>query len=266
VIPACERARMGTGVKSTQAAMAWRVARRSALAGVLVLALAGCAAKAPVVQAPEQAASQAAAAKQKEEQETAARIAAEQDALAKKAEESEKRQVQEVEGQKLPPEFGTPQVIGPVPGKSSATATPAVGGVTTVTPVPVPTPDAPLSPTGAVPFDKAFPPIRDRVVRIGILSGASQAGSGQNLARMLVQEEKKYMEETLGLGVKVSFVSETDRPQTRRTLVRYRGAFLKAAVHIAALLPQPQQIESMADAEADRHGVDILVQMGTELR
>ena len=223
---------------------------------------------------PEQ---RAAAQRAQEEKEAAERIAAEQEALAKKAQEEEAKRTKAIEDAKLPPEFGTPSVLAPAGGEAAANAAGAPGApdevsaaaapkVATIAPVLVPQKLPPTQVPGAKPYDEAFPPIPDRVVRIGIMSGSSQAPSAQNLARMLSGEDRKYMEETLGLGVKIAYVSETDRPEIRRTRVRYRQQFLRAAVHIAALLPQPQQLGAMSDAEAERHGVDVLVQIGTELQ
>lgn len=119
---------------------------------------------------------------------------------------------------------------------------------------------------GGTPYDKAFPPLKDHIVRVGIVSAASQAEAGQGLARMLSQEERKYMEDTLGLGMRVSYVSESAAPPPRHTRIDYRPGFLKAAVEIAALLPQPQRVDAMSEAEAARHNVDVLVRIGTDLR
>ncbi len=233
------------------------------LVGLVVLSLAACSSKRAPRKPPAPTAEQAAATREQEEQEWARRVAEDQDALAKQAEDEEQRQQQKVESKELPKEFGAP---APLVGVGATAARQPGPFAAAGAPVYVPQRMPPVSAPDSVPYDKAFPPVQDRVVRVGIMSGSSQAGSGQNLARMLSQEERKYMEETLGLGVKIAFVSETDRPQTRRTRVRYRAPFLKTAVHIAALLPAPQQIEPMSDPEAERQGVDVLVQIGTDLR
>ena len=244
--------------------------RNLAVALVLSLALAACAAKKPPAKptgpTPEQLAA-AAAEKAAEEKAEADRVAAEQDALAKQAEEEEAARQKAIAASQLPKEFGTPQSTGAAPeGKSGEMREEKSGvNVTAIAPVYVPQKLPPPNIPGATPYDKAFPAIQDKVVRIGIMSGSSQAESAQIVSRMLSDEERKYMEETLGLGMKIAYVSETDLPQTQRTRVKYRPEFLKAAVHIAALLPQPQQLAILSEADATRHGVDILVQIGTDL-
>jgi hypothetical protein len=117
-----------------------------------------------------------------------------------------------------------------------------------------------------VPYDQAFPPAKDHVVRVGIMSGSSEEGAGAILARMFSAEDRKYLEDTLGLGVQIAYVSETDRPRTTRSRVMYRPQFMKAAVEIAALIPQPQSIEVLSEEEAAKRKVDILVQIGTDLK
>jgi hypothetical protein len=238
-------------------------------------------------QPPPPTTEQQAAARRQQEQQEAARIAAEQDALARRAEEQERRRKEEIEAKQLPSEFGTAAPLGDVtpvplppepaePGAAPAAApSPAAAApqapaappsVAAIAPVYVPQKLPPPVTPGGVPYDKAFPPLKDRTVRVGIVSGASQAQAGQGLARMLSQEERKYMEDTLGLGMRVAYVSETAEPPPRRTRIAYRSGFLKAAVHIAALLPQPQQVDAMSEAEAARHNVDVLVRIGTDLR
>jgi hypothetical protein len=248
--------------------------RAAALGTILALAVAagpGCAGKSARSAQDKATAAQRA----QEEQEAAKRMAAEQEALARKAEAEAKKKA--IEDAKLPQEFGTPSVLAPAGGRASGAgaepsgspdevAAAAAPNVKTIAPVLVPQKMPPIQEPGAKPYDQAFPPIPDKVVRIGITSGSSQAAAAQNLARMLSNEDRKYMEETLGLGVKIAYVTESDRPEVRRTRVRYRLPFLKAAVHIAALLPQPQQLGVMSDAEAAGHKVDVLVQIGTELR
>jgi hypothetical protein len=278
-----------------------RFARACAFGCLVALAGAACSGNASAPSKPSKSAAsaeQAAAAQvAQEEREAAARMAAEQDALAKQAEEEEAKRAQAIEKAKLPTEFGTPSVLAeagaPAPGPDGAASVGAASAgaasagappagapgeaadevaaaaapkVTAIAPVLVPEKLPPPQAAGAKPYDEAFPPIADRVVRIGIVSGSSQAASAQNLARMLSGEDRKYMEETLGLGVQIAYVSETGRPEVPRTRVRYRPQFLKAAVHIAALLPEPQLLGAMSDAEAASHGVDVLVQIGTELR
>ena len=273
-----------------------RFARACAFGCLVALAGAACSgnASAPSKPAKSAASAEQAAAAQvaQEEREAAARMAAEQDALAKQAEEEEAKRAQAIEKAKLPAEFGTPSVLAeagaPAPGPDGAASVGAASAgappagapgeaadevaaaaapkVTAIAPVLVPEKLPPPQAAGAKPYDEVYPQIADRVVRIGIVSGSSQAASAQNLARMLSGEDRKYMEETLGLGVQIAYVSETGRPEVPRTRVRYRPQFLKAAVHIAALLPEPQLLGAMSDAEAASHGVDVLVQIGTELR
>lgn len=249
---------------------------------LIAVSVAACASKpkGPPPPTPEQ---QAAARRQQEQQE-ADRIAAEQDALARRAEEQERQKKAAAEAKLLPSEFGTPAPLvdvtpvapatepaesGAAPGAgetATAPASPQVPGVAAVAPVYVPQKMPPLTVPGAEPYDKAFPPARDHLLRVGIVSDASQAQAGQGLARMLSQEERKYMEDTLGLGIRVAYVTETSEPPPRRTRIGYRPGFLKAAVHIAALLPQPQQVVAMSESDAARHNVDVLVRIGTDLR
>lgn len=231
------------------------------IVGLVILSLAACSSKRAPRKPLPTTAEQAAATREQEEQDWARRVAEQQDALAKQAEDEEQRKEQKIENSKLPAEFGAPATLQA--GKPGQQQVPFAAATT---PVYVPQRMPPLSTPDSVPYDKAFPPVQDRFVRVGIMSGSSQASAGQNLARMLSQEERKYMEDTLGLGMKIAFVSETDRPQTRRTRIRYRAPYLKTAVDIAALLPAPQQIEPMSDADAARQGVDVLVQIGTDLR
>ncbi|MFI5399530.1 MAG: LytR C-terminal domain-containing protein [SAR324 cluster bacterium] len=238
------------------------------------LALAACSRRPtapakPAAPTPEQGAVTQRAQEQKETE----RAAAERDARAKQAAEEAKRR-QQAESEKLPPEFGTPSAIAgqgeqaPEPGGApmGEGAAPATSNVQTVAPVYVPQKLPPPQVEGATPYDQSFPPIADRVVRVGIVSGTSQAASAKNVARMLTTEDRKYLEETLGLGVRIAYVSETNQPETGRTRVYYRPQFFKAAVQIAALLPRSQQVIAMSDAEALRHGVDVLVQVGTDLQ
>lgn len=224
----------------------------------------GCGKSGPRPPTKEELAAQAAAKQKQEAQDFANQIAAEQDALAKQAEDEELSQKRKVEESRLPPEFGASSPLLGVRQPSGGAA--PLGPPAGVAPVYVPRRIPPDQAEGAVPYDQAFPPLKDRVVRIGIVSGSSAAGSGESLARMLTTEDRKYLEETLGLGIKVAYVSETERAETRRSRVFYRVPFMKAAVHIATLMPQPQTIEVMSEDEAARHQVDILVQIGTDLK
>lgn len=252
----------------------YRLIRVAAIGCLAALALSACAGRPSKPAKPSRPPpEQPAAAQQAQKEKQAQQAAADREAQAKQAQQEARRR-QEEENEKLPPEFGTPSVIAgqgeqaaqPGGAPSGEEAAPAAPNVQTVAPVYVPQKLPPPNVQGTTPYDQAFPPIPDRVVRVGIVSGTSQAASARDVARMLSTEDRKYLEDTLGLGVRIAYVSETDRLQTGRTRVYYRPQFFKAAVQIAALLPQSQQVIAMSDADALRHGVDVLVEVGTDLQ
>jgi len=166
----------------------------------------------------------------------------------------------------LPGEFGKP---GAPQGTSHPAATQPSGAPATLPPPPPGTVGAdPIPAAGTfqpLPYDQALPPLPDRVVRIAVLGAPSQRGASERIGTMLATGGQDGLEKSLGVAVRILFLSQTEGRASRLTRVRYRDKYLKAALRVARSIPQSQKVEPMKEEEADRYGVDVLVYVGLDL-
>jgi hypothetical protein len=235
---------------------------------VLLLALAACTAAPDKPAGPAQEELQ----RQAEKAELERLRAAERERLAK--EEAERKAAEEAqrekESQALPPEFGKPQppTAAVLPPSEAATTTPPIGAAApAVSAVPPLIASSPAGVTEAptVPYDQAFPPIPDRLLRVAVVSAPSQANVAERIGTMLAVTEKERLERSLGMGLRIAYLSQSDRDPKRQTRIQYREKYLQAAVRLAGLIPEAQRVERMSEADANRMGVDVLIQVGADL-
>lgn len=237
---------------------------------VLLMALTACAAapSQPPRPTPEELQRQA------EKAELERLRAAEQERLAK--EEAERKAAEEAQRQKeaqaLPPEFGKAQpptaaALPPAEAAAPAAPSPSASAVPMVQALPPLIASSPAAVTEAptVPYDQAFPPIPDRLLRVAVVSAPSQANVAERIGTMLTVTEKERLERSLGMGLRIAYLSQSDRDPKRQTRIQYREKYLQAAVRLAGLIPQAQRVERMSEADANRMGVDVLIQVGADL-
>jgi hypothetical protein len=165
--------------------------------------------------------------------------------------EAEKRQNEERRKQEtaLPAEFGKPAPPPPPPA-----AAPLIAGTPTIG-----------TEQPAVPYDQAFPPIPDRLLRVAVVSAPSQANVAERIGVMLTETERDNLERSLGMGLRVAYLSQSDRDPNRQTRIQYREKYMQAAVRLASVIPEAQRVERMSDDEASRTGVDVLIRVGSDL-
>lgn len=237
---------------------------------VLLLTLTACAAapSQPPSPTPEELQRQA------EKAELERLRAAEQERLAK--EEAERKAAEEAQRQKeaqaLPPEFGKAQppaaaALPPDAAAAPAAPSPSASAVPMAQAMPPLIASSPAAVTEAptVPYDQAFPPIPDRLLRVAVVSAPSQANVAERIGTMLTVTEKERLERSLGMGLRIAYLSQSDRDPKRQTRIQYREKYLQAAVRLAGLIPQAQRVERMSEADANRMGVDVLIQVGADL-
>jgi hypothetical protein len=212
------------------------------VAMLVVTALAACSSSEPQGPTAEDKAKQAQAAAEQSRKAAEAEQRAKEEA-ARRAEEQRR---QGIERAKLPQEFASKGAAAP----AAAETKPAAEGAG----------------AALVPYDQAFPPIPDRVLRVAVLSAPSQAALSRDVGVTLAETHREELERDLGMGIRVAFISQDDEPASEVTRVRYRNKFLQAAVRVASLLPSAQRVERMSDEEANRMGVDLLVLVGWDLR
>jgi len=178
--------------------------------------------------------------------------------------EANRKAAQEAEKQKeaaaLPAQFGTakpPDAAAQPPSEATpeSKVPPVIAGTAAA--------DA-EAPT--VPYDQAFPPIPDRVLRVAVVSAPSQANVAERIGTMLSVTERESLERALGMGLKIAYLSQKDRDPKQETRIKYREKYLQAAVQLAGKIPQAQRVERMRDEEATRMGVDVLIQVGSDIQ
>jgi hypothetical protein len=265
----------------------------------LLLAVAACGPSKPAGPTPEDLKRQA------EQTELQRLRAAEQERVAKeeaerKVAEEAKRQQEAVA---LPPEFGQPKPpaaaakapsgAAPAAGAPPAAAAPAptaaaasaavagvasaetsaaasssagtrAGAASTVAPL-IASSAAGTSEAPTVPYDQAFPPIPDRLLRVAVVSAPSQANVAERIGTMLSVTERDRLENALGMGLQIAYLSQAERDPKLQTRIQYREKFLQAAVRLASVIPQAQKVERMTESDANRMGVDVMIQVGTDL-
>jgi len=116
-----------------------------------------------------------------------------------------------------------------------------------------------------VPYDQAFPPIPDRLLRVAVVSAPSQANAAERIGVMLAETERDNLERSLGMGLRIAYLSQADRDAQSRTSIQYRDKFMQAAVRLAGVIPEAQKVERMTESEASRMGVDVLINIGADL-
>lgn len=219
---------------------------------VILVALAGCGAPKPAAPTPEELKRQADLA-ELEKLRAAEKERIAQEEAQKKAEE-ERRQEEERKKQEtaLPGEFGKP--APPAAEQRPAAAPPVIAGTPAVG-----------TEQPAVPYDQAFPPIPDRTVRIAVVSAPSQANVAERIGVMLSETERANLERSLGMGLRIAYLSQADRDPKQATRIQYREKFLQAAVRLAGVIPEAQRVERMSEDDANRTGVDVVIQVGADL-
>jgi hypothetical protein len=217
----------------------------------VLLAVTACGPKKPAPPTPEEQKRQAEQAElQRLRNSETERIAKEE--AARTAEQDQRREEQRrKEESELPKAFGKPAPPAPPPPEAAPliAGTPATG-----------------TEQPAVPYDQAFPPIPDRVVRVAVVSAPSQANVAERIGVMLSETERENLERSLGMGLRIAYLSQADRDPKRETRIQYREKFMQAAVRMASVIPQTQRVERMSDDEANRAGVDVMIQVGSDLQ
>jgi hypothetical protein len=154
---------------------------------------------------------------------------------------------------------------------------PAMAAKAEAPPAAPPPPPAPLAVQEAqpeppqeagIPYEKAFPEAFEKVqpVRIGVLSSPQGPAAGDQIALILTNFQRKRLERALGASVEVAFVSRSNKKHKRKTHIRYRPNFLKAAIQVATVIPREQVVEPMTEQELQREEVDMFIYVGTSVR
>jgi hypothetical protein len=233
-------------------------ARTPILVLAVLVALAGCfggSAK-PKGPTPEQQKEEAEHAELERLRAVEAQRQAQEEADRKAAAEAQRQK----EAAQLPPEFGNAKPPDkPAQPPSQATPESAIAPVIAGT-----TQGGAEAPT--VPYDQAFPPIPDRVLRVAVVSAPSQANVAEKIGTMLSVTERESLERALGMGLRIAYLSQKDRDPKQETRIKYREKYLQAAVQLAGKIPQAQKVERMRDEEATRMGVDVLIQVGSDIQ
>ncbi len=219
---------------------------------LVVFALTACGGSKPAGPTPEEAKRQADLA-ELDRLRTAEKDRVAQDEAQKKADEQRRQQEESKKEQTaLPAEFGKP--APPAKEQQPAGAAPLIVGT-----------PAQGTEQPAVPYDQAFPPIPDRTVRIAVVSAPSQANVAERIGVMLSETERDNIERSLGMGLRIAYLSQADRDPKLATRIQYREKFLVAAVRLARVIPQAQRVERMSEEDANRNGVDVMIQVGSDL-
>ncbi|MCZ6842082.1 MAG: hypothetical protein O7G32_04545, partial [SAR324 cluster bacterium] len=103
-------------------------------------------------------------------------------------------------------------------------------------------------------------------VRIAVLSSVGRMNAGQQVAMILRSYQRQRLEKALGRPVKVAFVSSSNKKHKKKTRIRYRPGFLKAAIQVASAIPREQVVEPMSGEELNRRGVDVIIYLGSGVR
>ena len=153
----------------------------------------------------------------------------------------------------------TPVPVDAVPSPSVGLLTPELPTPTLTTPTPrrrltIQPPTA--NPEAGVPGK----------VNVAVLSSPNRVSEAERVAMMLSTFQNRRLEAMIGQPVEVAYVSQSTRPHTTQTIIRYREGFLKAAVQIAAILPFEQVVEPMTADEANRDSIDVIIYVGLSLQ
>jgi hypothetical protein len=242
--------------------------RPSVLLLALLVALSGCFGSAKTA-APTQEQTQAQAEKEELERLRQAEKdrVAQEEAFRKVQDEKRKDEERKKAETALPGDFGKPVP----PAEAAAGARPAgaqpagaSGQSLGAPPLIAGTPSAGTE-QPAVPYDQAFPPIPDRLLRVAVVSAPSQANAAERIGVMLSQTERDNLERSLGMGLRIAYLSQSDRAAKSATSIQYRDKFMQAAVRLAGVIPEAQRVERMTESEANRMGVDVLINVGADL-
>ena len=74
------------------------------------------------------------------------------------------------------------------------------------------------------------------------------------------------MERKLGKPIRIAYVSRSSKRHKRRTQIRYRPDYLKAALQVARAIPHEQVVEPMSPAELLQKEVDVFIYIGESVR
>jgi hypothetical protein len=100
-------------------------------------------------------------------------------------------------------------------------------------------------------------------VRVAVLYGPGQERSAVGVATVIDTWRKDQLAKSVGMPVKVAFLSRHDQSAGRENRIRYRPGALKAALQVAEVLPGEQSLEPMSAEEETRSAVDLVIYLGT---
>lgn len=129
-------------------------------------------------------------------------------------------------------------------------------------------PPPPTSYPPGILYEKAFPEDFRRVtpVRIGILSSPNRPQAGQHIALLLGGVQRKRLELKLRKPIRVAFVSRSKKRHKPKTVIGYRPDFLIAAIEVARVIADKQDVRPMNEREEANQQVDIFVYVGASVR
>ena len=118
-----------------------------------------------------------------------------------------------------------------------------------------------------VPFESAVPPLpKEPVLRVAVLSDIGQPEKADRVALIIGNYTRQFLENRLGVVVKIAYVAQVERNITRQSVIRYRPKFFRAAVTIAKVLPRDQALSPMTARELSQQDVDLVVYIGRDYR
>ena len=118
-----------------------------------------------------------------------------------------------------------------------------------------------------VPFESAVPPLpKEPVLRVAVLSDIGQPEKADRVALIIGNYTRQFLENRLGVMVKIAYVAQVERNITRQSVIRYRPKFFRAAVTIAKVLPRDQALSPMTARELSQQDVDLVVYIGRDYR
>jgi hypothetical protein len=136
---------------------------------------------------------------------------------------------------------------------------------------PPPQAEAPPPPESGgerIPYEEAFPEDFKQVrpVRIAVLSSPNRPAAGAQVAMILGQFQRSHLERKLGRPIRIAYVSRSSKRHKRKTQIRYRPDYLKAALRVARAIPHEQVVEPMSPAELLQKEVDVFIYIGESVR